>query len=110
MNLQDTKTFTNETLTPETDCLRAMYYIQANPDPGLSARVLGILAKMDLVPDRVFIDREAHADRSLNIELRLFDIELDTAKRIENMFRSIINVQNVIMVTETKKLAKIHNT
>ncbi len=82
--------------------VRAMFYVYANPDPNLIQRVVGIFAKLSLVPDRIYVDREVHADRNLNIELRLLNLDVVCAQRIEKTLRSIIGVENVIMVVEAQ--------
>lgn len=91
---------TNTHHSNDTQLVRAMYYVQAVSDPGLLPRLIQPLAKLGLVPDRVFADREWHGDRDLNVELRLLNIDVQKAVLLENTLASVIGVRKVIAVID----------
>ena len=80
--------------------VRAMYYVNAVADPNLLPRLIEPFAKLGLIPDRVYADREAHADRDLNVELRLIEADPHYAMILEKSLRAVIGVRKVISVIE----------
>ncbi|MEM7619547.1 MAG: hypothetical protein AAF228_03645 [Pseudomonadota bacterium] len=80
--------------------VRAMYYVQAISDPCLLPRLLQPFAKLGLIPDRVYADREWCGDKDLNVELRLLHINPQRAVLLEKSLAAIIGVKNVIAVIE----------
>jgi hypothetical protein len=85
---------------PESSSLKAMFFVSAASDPGLLPRLLEPFSKLGLVPDRVHADREAHADRVLNVDLRIADVTPRYAHLLEKALRSIVGVRTVIAVRE----------
>lgn len=90
----------SETQPPAAKNVRAMYYIQATSDPSSLARLIQIFAKLSLVPDRVYADREWHGEQDVNVEFRLLQIDPAQAARLEHAFASVIGVKSVIAVIE----------
>lgn len=93
---------TQPSATPstETGTVRVMYYVQAAADPNLLPRLIQPFAKLGLIPDRVYADREWHGDKDLNIELRLLSIDANQAILLEKTLASVIGVHNVIAVID----------
>ncbi len=84
----------------ENTLVRANFYVQFQGDPNTLPRLIEPFAKLSLIPDRIFCDREAHAERVLNLEVRLHEVEVNLTKRLESILRAVIGVKTVIVVIE----------
>jgi hypothetical protein len=73
------------------------YSIRAEADAGLMPRVLHLLAKRDLVAERLHADRVgAHGDE-LSIDLQVAGLDAHTGGFIAACLRQIVGVQTVLM-------------
>lgn len=90
----------DQQLNSSSSTVRAMFFVSAESDPGLLPRLVEPFAKLGLVPDRVHADREAHADRNLNVDLRIAEVTPRHAHLLEKALRSVIGVRSVISVRD----------
>lgn len=72
------------------------YSIRAEADPGLMPRVLHLLAKRNLVPERCHADRLGPTGEELSIDLQVAGLDPHTGSFIAACLRGIVGVQAVL--------------
>jgi hypothetical protein len=72
------------------------YSIRADADPGLMPRVLHLLAKRNLVPERCHADRLGPNGEELSIDLQVAGLDPHTGSFIAACLRGIVGVQAVL--------------
>jgi hypothetical protein len=72
------------------------YSIRADADPGLMPRVLHLLAKRNLVPERCHADRLGAHGEELSIDLQVAGLDAHTGGFIAASLRGIVGVRAVL--------------
>lgn len=85
---------------PAPQTVKAMFFVTAEPDPGLGPRLVEPFAKLGLVPERAHLSTEQHAGAEINADLRVSGIERHTATLIDKALRRVIGVRQVIALVE----------
>lgn len=79
---------------------RAMYFVSADADPAMAARLIEPFAKMGLTPTRVHISREDGTGDVMAADLRVEGVDATTAHLVDKMLRRVVGVRSVIAVME----------
>jgi hypothetical protein len=82
------------------DCVKALFFVTAESDPGLLPRLIEPFAKLGLVPARAHASAEDGDGRVLSADLRVHGVERQTAHLIDKALRRVVGVRSVIAVME----------
>ena len=74
----------------------ACFAVQAEADPGLLSRVLGLFAKRGLVPDRWVAQREGRNGDELSIDLQVSGFTPELTDYVARCLRQIPQVRTVL--------------
>ncbi|MBL8805285.1 MAG: hypothetical protein JNN22_00450 [Rhodospirillales bacterium] len=90
-------------MTPSSsaDSVRS-YAVVADPDVGLSSRVLEQFAKRDLLPERFLARVEAGL---LHVEADCAGMDDVVAEHVRDVLASLVNVRRAALVTRPRRLA-----
>ena len=86
--------------TPDSQFVRALFYVVGDADAALLPRITAPVAKLGYVPSRVHASSEAGDGSVMTVDLRVCNVAQAAAKRIENALRSVVGVHQVIAVYE----------
>jgi hypothetical protein len=81
--------------------VRALFHVLGDADPNFLPRILGPLAKLGHLPERLHASAEDGDGSIVIIDLRMARATQTTAKRIENALRAIVGVHQVIVAYES---------
>ncbi len=86
---------------PSTAC----FSIYAALDPSVLPRVLGVFARLGLVPARLFSTADGRAGRELCIDLQIDGMDALESERVATRLRNIVDV--ALVLTSEKRLQRV---
>lgn len=87
--------------TSDCEAVRALFHITGTADPSLLARVVDPVAKLGLIPSRLFASSETGDGSEMTVDLRLTGVARIEAERVALALRRIVGVSQVLAVIET---------
>lgn len=85
---------------PAVEACAVRFLLDADPSPGLLPRLMQPFARLDLVPDRMWSDRQGE---TMHVEIAMNAMPAESARLVEGNLRMVIGVRSVVRIGRTDR-------